>query len=164
MDPPRSRLYVRNLQRAVADRPRGARGTIQRPHPGASPPETYPVPTAQRTGQPEWVLPAGVSPVGRGRPVLNPRQRLERPLSLTTRLRERHGPVAGGLFEPFDGGAVHRRVTGCAGAGSGSMTTAVPYAMISVITSPISEVSKSTDSTAFAPSFLAWSWRRASAS
>ena len=47
------------------------------------------------------VLPAGVSPVGWSRPDLNPRQRLERPLSLTTRLRERHGPVAGRLFEPF---------------------------------------------------------------
>ena len=36
------------------------------------------------------VLPAGVSPSGtKVRPALNPRQRLERPLSLTTRLRER---------------------------------------------------------------------------
>ena len=51
------------------------------------------------------VLPAGVSPVGACRPDLNPRQRLERPLSLTTRLRERHGPVAGALFEPFVAGA-----------------------------------------------------------
>jgi hypothetical protein len=35
------------------------------------------------------VLPAGIPPAGaERRPVLNPRQRLERPLSLTTRLRE----------------------------------------------------------------------------
>ena len=55
------------------------------------------------------MLPAGVSPVGGRRPDLNPRQRLERPLSLTTRLRERHGPVAGCLFEPFELGRLPER-------------------------------------------------------
>jgi len=48
------------------------------------------------------VLPAGVSRTGpRGPSDLNPRQRLERPLSLTTRLRERPGSVRDPLFEPF---------------------------------------------------------------
>jgi hypothetical protein len=48
------------------------------------------------------VLPAGVSRTGpRGPSDLNPRQRLERPLSLTTRLRERPGSVRDPLLEPF---------------------------------------------------------------
>ena len=42
------------------------------------------------------VLPAGRSPVAQsGSQVLNPRQRLERPLSLTTRLREHGGRYEG---------------------------------------------------------------------
>jgi hypothetical protein len=46
--------------------------------------------------------PGGSFPSGLHRPAdLNPRQRLERPLSLTTRLRERPGSVRGTLFEPF---------------------------------------------------------------
>jgi hypothetical protein len=47
------------------------------------------------------VLPAGVSLLALGRADLNPRQGLERPLSLTTRLRERRVSVADPLFEPF---------------------------------------------------------------
>ena len=88
-----------------------------------------------------WDAPGGVSPNGQGRSDLNPRQRLERPLSLTTRLRERRRSVAGRGFQPFErfclasprrlhrkfsGGRLQRRLTGWAGELSGSTTTAVP--------------------------------------
>jgi hypothetical protein len=48
------------------------------------------------------MLPAGFSRAGPDGPTaLNPRQRLERPLSLTTRLRERPRSVGDPVFEPF---------------------------------------------------------------
>lgn len=62
----------------------------------------YMAPRCHRTAE-GVVLPAGVSPVGRARPDLNPRQRLERPLSLTTRLRERRACVGERTFEAFYG-------------------------------------------------------------
>lgn len=49
----------------------------------------------------------------------------------------------------------YRSETGWAADASGSTTTAVPKAMISVMTSLISDVSKPTERTAFAPKLWA---------
>ena len=52
-------------------------------------------PVRPNDGEELEVLPAGIPPAGGPPPALNPRQGLERPLSLTTRLRERPSAVSG---------------------------------------------------------------------
>ena len=68
------------------------------------------------------MLPAGVSPRRSPSPDLNPRQRLERPLSLTTRLREQRRRVSAPAFRP----SATCGETGCAQPAQPDVTASSP--------------------------------------